>query len=118
MNWSFLVLNKKQIVFPDCYRTLLGPDLIIIVLTMSSVDRRERILERHQGNVQTADMFDVRGLLSFSILVTFTFFQHFEKIMEGVQENEPNTIELKVDSAMTRDQVVAEIMHKVEELNC
>ena len=32
--------------------------------------------------------------------------------MEGVQENEPNTIELRVDSAMTRDEVVAEIIRK------
>jgi len=80
-------------------RAQLGADLIIIVLTMSSADRRERILERHQGDTQSADMFD-----------------HFEKIMEGVQENEPNTIELRVDSAMTRDEVVAEIIQRVEEL--
>ena len=52
----------SMIVF--CYRAQLGADLIIIVLTMSSADRRERILERHQGDVQSADMFDVRGLLA------------------------------------------------------
>jgi len=77
-------------------REQLGPDLIIIVLTMSTADRRERILARHKGDVKSADLFD-----------------HFEKIMEGVQENEPNTIELRVDSAMTRDEVVAEIIRKI-----
>ena len=43
-----------------CCREHFGPDLIIIVLTMSSADRRERILARHQGDVKTADLFDVR----------------------------------------------------------
>ena len=38
--------------------------------------------------------------------------------MEGVQEDEPNTIELKVDNAMTRDEVVDAIIQKVEELKC
>ena len=34
--------------------------------------------------------------------------------MEGVQENEPNTFELKVDSGMTRDEVVDQVIQKVE----
>ena len=42
-----------------------------------------------------------------------TFFQHFEKLVEGVQENEPNTFEIRVDSSMTRDEVVAQIIEKV-----
>ena len=53
-----------------------------------------------------------------TVSLSLTFFQHFEKIMEGVQENEPNTIELRVDSAMTRDEVVAEIIQRVEKLEC
>ena len=42
------------------YRELLGPDLIIIVLTMSSADRRQRIIERHHGDEHAADVLDVR----------------------------------------------------------
>ena len=42
------------------YRKLLGPDLIIIVLTMSSADRRQRIIERHHGDEHAADVLDVR----------------------------------------------------------
>jgi len=76
-------------------REVIGADLIIIVLTMSSADRRERILARHKGDVKAADLFDI-----------------FEKIMEGVQENEPNTIEMKVDNGMTRDEVVDNIVQK------
>jgi len=81
-------------------RDLLGPDLIIVVLTMSSTDRRARVLARHEGDSSSADLMD-----------------HFEKMMEGVQENEPNTIDLKVDSSMTREEVVAKIFEKVEELS-
>ena len=54
------------------------------------------------------------------MIVYLTFclfcFQHFENLMEGVQENEPNTIELKVDSTMTKDEVVAKIFEKIEKL--
>ena len=44
------------------YRAELGPDLIIVVLSMSKEDRRERVLRRHQGNVDIADKLDVRQL--------------------------------------------------------
>ena len=42
----------------------------------------------------------------------------FEKLMEGVRENEPNTIELKVDSTMTRDEVVDKVIKEVEKFSC
>ena len=38
---------------------ILGPDLLIVCLTMSDSERRERVLARHQGDVSTADMMDV-----------------------------------------------------------
>merc|ERR1719320_2422299 len=77
-------------------REVLGPDLIINVLTMNSADRRDRILARHSGDVSAADMLD-----------------EFEKLMEGVKEDEQNTIELQVNGKMTRDDVVTEILKKV-----
>lgn len=40
-------------------RKILGPDLVIICLTMSDSERRERVLGRHQGDVSSADMMDV-----------------------------------------------------------
>jgi len=80
-------------------RECLGADLVIIMLTMSSADRRERVLARHGDDVDAADLMD-----------------HFENLMEGIQENEPNTIELKVDSTMTKDEVVAKIFEKIEKL--
>jgi len=81
-------------------RSLLGPDLIIVVLSMSSADRRARVLERHGGDASSADLMD-----------------HFEKLMESVQENEPNTIDMRIDSKMSRDEVVAEVYKKIEDFN-
>ena len=83
----------------DNMREWLGPDLVIVILTMSSEDRRERILLRHEGSTEAADMMDA-----------------FERIMEPVGENEPNTIEVKVTSAMTREEVVAKILEEVKRL--
>ena len=38
--------------------------------------------------------------------------------MEPVLENEPNTIEVKVTTSMSRPEVVAEILRSIEELKC
>ena len=40
-------------------REQLGKDLVIVVLTMNSKDRRERVLARHKGDTATADVMDV-----------------------------------------------------------
>ena len=40
-------------------RKILGPDLVIVCLTMSDSERRERVLGRHDGDVSAADMMDV-----------------------------------------------------------
>jgi len=85
--------------FRALMRKLLGPDLIIIVLTMSSEDRWQRLIERQPGVEPSTEVLD-----------------QFEKIMEEVENNEQNTIEIRVESAMTKDGVVAEIMQRVEQL--
>ena len=41
------------------FRKELGEDLVIVVLSMSSKERRERVLLRHDGNVSLADKMDV-----------------------------------------------------------
>ena len=41
------------------FRTELGEDLVIVVLSMSSEERRERVLLRHDGDVSLADKMDV-----------------------------------------------------------
>ena len=38
--------------------------------------------------------------------------------MEDVKEDEPNTMELEVDTKMTRNDVVEEILKKVGEITC
>jgi len=80
-------------------RSLLGSSLIIVVLNMSSADRRARVLARHGGDASATDLMD-----------------HFEKLMENVQEDEPNTIDMRVDNLMSRDEVVEEVFQKIKEV--
>ena len=40
-------------------RSVLGPELVILCLTMSDSERRERILQRHAGDANSADWMDV-----------------------------------------------------------
>ena len=43
----------------DMVRKIIGPQLIIVSLTMSMEERRERVLARHSGDEVSADMMDV-----------------------------------------------------------
>ena len=97
-NWAIAhVLLTREI--RERMRRWLGEDLVIVILTMSSLDRRERILQRHQGSTEAADIMDT-----------------FEKMMEPLGEDEPNTIEVKVTASMTREEVVEMISRDIEHL--
>ena len=51
------VIMTKEI--RDKMREWLGPDLIFVHLEMSQEDRRARVLGRHQGSTDAADLMDV-----------------------------------------------------------
>ena len=57
---QMLGVSTAHYLLPLFYREVFGADLMIIVLTMDSADRRERVIARHDGDVQAADMLDVR----------------------------------------------------------
>merc|ERR1719347_1124165 len=83
----------------DKMREWLGPDLIFVHLEMSTEDRRARVLGRHQGHTDAADLMDV-----------------VSKQMEPIEAEEPNTILLKVTKDMSKDDVLAEVLRRVEEI--
>ena len=82
-----------------CSRKVLGDELVIVDLTMSKEERRERVLARHSGDSSSADI---------SSLIA--------SIMEPIEESERNAIEVKVTSAMSRDEVVEEILRRIKAL--
>ena len=47
----------------DHLRKFLGPDLILVNLTMSMEERRARVLQRHSGDENSADMMDVSDFI-------------------------------------------------------
>ena len=49
-------------------RSVLGPELVILCLTMSDSERRERILQRHAGDANSADWMDVSINIPHSLL--------------------------------------------------
>ena len=51
------VIMLKEI--RDKMREWLGPDLIFVHLEMSQEDRRARVMDRHQGSTDAADLMDV-----------------------------------------------------------
>jgi len=82
----------------DHLRKVLGDQLIIVCLTMSMEERRERVLARHSGDQSSADIGD-----------------HFAKLMEPLEDGEPNSIEVQVTSAMNKAEVVEEVLRRLKE---
>merc|ERR1712029_837733 len=86
----------------DMMREIFGPDLIFIVLTMSKEEKKKRLMNRHDGDLQFVELME-----------------SFEKIMEDNDDKsvpEPNTITLTVTGEMTRKQVVEEVQKQIEEM--
>ena len=82
---------------------------------MSQQERRERTLARHAGDQAAADTLDV-GHLSFRYHI-IRYFQRVESLIEGIQEKEPNTVEIKVTKSMTKQDVVDKILQEIEAMN-
>ena len=57
-----------EICQTQSYRKVLGDQLIIVSLTMSMEERRKRVLERHSGDENAADMMDVSNDLHRELL--------------------------------------------------
>merc|ERR550517_2460306 len=93
---AVVLLNKET---RDHMRKVLGEELVIVSLTMSMEERRERVLARHSGDKAAADMMD-----------------HFAALMESIEENERNAVEVEVTRAMSRAEVVEEILRRVKVL--
>ena len=51
------VILKKEA--REHIRKILGSDLVIVILNMAGEERRERVLGRHGGDINTADRMDV-----------------------------------------------------------
>lgn len=75
---------------------MLGSQLYLVNLVMSTEDRRKRVLDRHMGDEGIGDMMD-----------------HFEKLMDPTEEGEENTITVQVSAEMTREDVVHTVLKEV-----
>ena len=53
------------------FRSELGEDLVIVALSMSSKERRDRVLLRHDGDVSSADKMDVSPVIKLELENTF-----------------------------------------------
>ena len=83
----------------DNLRKILGLQLVFILLTMPSEDRRKRILSRHGNRKSAVEAMD-----------------RFEAACAPGQEGEPNTINLSLTAAMSREEVVEEVRRFVRDM--
>ena len=58
------------------YRDILGPQLVFINLTMNDKDRNQRVLERHEGDEKSVEIFEVDFCHWLRIKQIFLFFNN------------------------------------------
>ena len=108
----------------DHIRKILGSDLIIVNLSMSQEERRERLVTRHHGDTSVADKMDVSLhcpalflCLSYNqILLKKYLHQLFAAVMEGLEESESQSFTVMVGGNMNKTQVVEQILRKIREI--
>jgi len=81
----------------DHIRSILGPDLLFVILSMDKEEVKKRVTERHQGDEQAADLV-----------------QSFNNLCEPIGEDEENAVDVAVTADMTRDDVVKKILDLVK----
>ena len=59
MRWAVLTRQLDPGLMCGCCREILGPQLVFILLSMPSEDRRKRIAERHKDDETAVQMMDV-----------------------------------------------------------
>jgi len=77
-------------------RSILGPELIFVILSMDTEEVRKRILARHHGEEQAAE-----------------FMEPINKLCEPIGDDEENAVSVTVTTDMTRDDVMNKILDLV-----
>ena len=114
-----LCLTIVRFLFHFIYfRDILGPELVIINLTMTNEDRNKRLMERHEGNEQIAKIMKVHLFLCFqrkSKIVNTLIFknQDFKEVLKkGGDKSDMKELEVTAD--MSREDVLNGILHIIQ----
>jgi len=89
---SAMLFDRKM---RQIIRTFLGPDLIIIVLTMTEENTKKRIEKRHRGSQQAVELL-----------------MKFQRICQPAEDNEEGVINIEVDDSMSEEDVMELILSK------
>jgi len=84
----------------DMMKKLLGPDVIFVVLRMSSEDQKERVKQRH------GDGEEAQGALEMLTKAN--------KVFEPATEDEEKAVDVLITTEMTREDVVNKILRMVQ----
>merc|ERR1711892_1211658 len=77
-------------------RSILGPELIFVILSMDKEEVRKRVLARHHGEEQAAE-----------------FMEPINKLCEPIGDDEENAVSVAVTTDMTREDVINKILDLV-----
>merc|ERR1712123_54606 len=84
-------------VLRDHIRSVLGPDLIFVILSMDEEEVRKRVTARHHGEEQAAEMVEP-----------------ISKLCEPIGDDEEQAVSVTVTTDMTREEVIDKILDLVK----
>jgi len=81
----------------DHIRSVLGPDLIFVILSMDEEEVRKRVTARHHGEEQASELMEP-----------------INKLCEPIGDDEENAVSIRVTTDMTKEDVLQKILDLVK----
>ena len=107
-----LLYFPKHLVFCFIIRKLLGPDLIIVILTMSEKNIERRLRDRHQKDGKFVDMLMVQ--ISKEVLWPNIYFQLIGKRIEKISTEEENVVTVEIEEGRTKYEVMDLVLQSID----
>jgi len=94
-DWAIAAVTMTR-EMRDHIRSLLGPELVFVVLSMDAEENRKRVKARHHGEEQAVEMMEP-----------------VNKLCDPIGEDEENAVSVTVTTEMSKDDVLNKILELV-----
>ena len=97
----------------DIVRRELGPEVVVVVLTMEQEATLARLQQRHQDSQREVRWLQVELNEIFSVSV-MKYFQSIGRLCGRVEEGEERVVEVEVGAERTREEILQTVMETIQ----
>ena len=93
----------------------MGPELIIVILTMPNKNIKKRLLKRHPKDKKLVDILMVKLDIIFIFLFLPKYnFQSIGNMMEKVSKHEENVVTVPIKEEMTKEEIMNLVLQRID----